>query len=270
MTARSFEITGPSLQLLGEAGGLAQASAALPHGAYTSFRTYGGRRVVRLAQHFRRLEDSTALQGRPGAIDSAMVRRGLTAALDATGFDESRLRLTFAPPRVFVSLEPFLALPVSLYEKGVAAVTVPVKRESPHSKDTRFIATAEGTYRELPAGVHEGLLVAEDGAILEGLSSNFFAVLEGALRTEEARVLLGVTRSIVLELAAERLPVTLSALKRSQLPGAREAFITSVSREVLPLVNVDGTTIGDGEPGPLSRDLRKAFAELVAREAERL
>ena len=271
MTARSFEIASGGLRPFGEIeGGLARASAALPDGAYTSFRTYEGRRVLRLAQHLRRLEDSTALQGRPGSIDAAEVRAGLTAALDATAFDESRLRLTFAPPRVFVSVEPFSPLPASFYEQGVAAATVPVKRETPHSKDTRFIATAEGAYRELPAGAHEGLLVAEDGAILEGLSSNFFAVLGGALRTEEARVLLGVTRALVLELAGPRLPVVLDAIRRAELAKAREAFITSVSREVLPLVRIDGAPVGDGRPGPLARDLRKDFAALVAREAERL
>lgn len=270
MTVRSFEIARPGVRSLGEVSGLAEASAALPDGAYTSFRTYGGRRVLRLAQHIRRLEESTALQGRPGAIDAAALRRGLAAALDATGFPESRLRLTFSPPRVFVSLEPFTPLPALLYEEGAAAITLPLKRDNPHSKDTHFIATADRAYRALPKGVHEGLLVAEDGAILEGLSSNFFAVHEGTLRTEEARALLGVTRSLVLELAAPRVPVTLTALRRDELPRASEAFITSVSREVLPLVRVDGQAIGDGGPGPLGRELREGFAQLVEREAERL
>lgn len=266
--ARTYEIDAGGLRPLGEAAGLTSASAALPAGAYTSFRTYGGRRVVRLAQHLRRLEESVALQGTAARLDPDGVRRGLAAALDATAFPESRLRLTFAPPLVFVSLEPFPPLPAALYEEGVAARTLPIHRDNPRSKDTHFIATADRAYRDLPPGIHEALLVAEDGSILEGLSSNFFAVLGGRLRTEEARVLLGVTRALVLEVARARLPVDLLPVRQGEVPAVSEAFITSVSREILPVVKIDGQTIGDGRPGPQTKTLREGFAALVEREAK--
>ncbi len=268
---RTYEIdAGGGIHLLGEASGLTSASAALPPGSYTSFRTYGGRSVVRIDQHFRRLEESSPIPGDVARIDPARTRRGLAAALDATGFPESRLRLTFAPARLFVSVEPFSPLPPALYEEGVAGSILPLHREDPHRKDTRFIATADRAYRELPPGIHEGLLVADDGSILEGLSSNFFAVLDGRLRTEEARALLGVTRALVLEVAREHLPIDQTAVRQRELPRASEAFITSVSREILPLVRIDGQAIGAGGPGPVTRALREGFAALVEREAERL
>jgi branched-chain amino acid aminotransferase len=264
--ARTFEIDAGGLRLLGSAPTLAAASATLPQGSYTSFRTYGGRRVLRLEQHLRRLEES--LPGGPQPIERALVGDGIRGALDATAFPESRLRLTFAPPRVFVSLEPFEPLPESLYATGIAARTLPIHRDDPHRKDTRFIATADRAYRELPAGIHEGLLVAEDGSILEGLTSNFFAVVGGRLRTEEARVLLGVTRSLVLEVARGLLPVDLSAVRKDELRGVSEAFVTSVSREVLPVVRIDGEPIADGRPEEATRALREGFRALVEREAE--
>jgi len=118
--------------------------------------------------------------------------------------------------------------------------------------------------------VHEGLLVAADGSLLEGLSSNFFAVRQGVLHTEEERVLLGVTRGLVLELAREILPTDPTALRRAQLAEVSEAFLTSVSREVLPVVQIDGQVIGDGHPGPQTRALMQAFADLVSREARPL
>jgi branched-chain amino acid aminotransferase len=264
--ARTFEVLSGSLRLLGEFPSLTAASAALPQGSYTSLRTYGGRRVLRLAQHIRRLEES--LPGGPVGLDSDALRRGLASALGATGFPESRIRLTFAPPRVFVSVEPFEPLPEALYEQGIAARTLGVRRDDPHRKDTHFIATAARAYRELPPGVQEGLLVAEDGSLLEGLTSNFFAVLGGRLRTEEARVLRGVTRSLVLEIARNLLPVDLLAIRRDELPAVSEAFVTSVSREVLPVVRIDERTIGEGRPGEKTRALREAFRALVEREAE--
>ena len=266
----TFEAGPTGLLPLGRHESLAAASAALPAGAYTSLRTYGGRGVVRLDAHFRRLEESTALQGRSGTVDAAAARRALAGALDATRHEESRLRLTFAPPRLFVAVEPFTPLSAQRYAEGVACVTLAIRRDNPHSKDTRFIATAQQAYARLPEGVEEGLLVADDGALLEGLSSNFFAISGGELRTEEERVLAGVTRSLVLEVAERLLPVRRAAVRKDELSLVDEAFVTSVSREVLPVVRVDGRALGDGRVGPKTRAIVEAFEALVERERERL
>jgi branched-chain amino acid aminotransferase len=249
---------------------LAASSAALPDGAYTTLRTYGGCRVVRFDRHLARLEESIALQGRAAALDAGAARAAAAAALSAAAFPESRLRLTFAPPRLFVAVEHFRPLPQELYRTGVACVTLELRRENPHAKDTRFIAAAQGAYGRLPEGVEEGLLVAEDGSLLEGLSSNFFAVASGVLRTEQERVLFGITRSLVLEAAATVLPLDARAVRREELARVDEAFLTSVSREVLPVVRVDGRPLGGGRVGPSTRAVIEAFAALVEREAEPL
>ncbi len=266
----SFESSEAGLQPLGRHDSLAAAQSALPEGAYTTFRTYGGRGVVRLAQHLRRLEDSTALQGRPGRLDASAVRRSLGEALRAASLPEARVRLTFAPPRFFITLEPFTPLDPALYERGVSAVTLDMHRDNPHAKDTRFIATAQEAYSRLPPGVEEGLLVAEDGTLLEGLSSNFFALVDGELRTEQERVLEGNTRSLAIEAAEPLLRVRRVGVRRDELPRVQEAFLTSVSRELLPVVRIDQQPIGDGRVGPATRALMQAFAALVAREREEL
>ena len=266
----TWEARPEGARLLGRHSSLAASSASLPEGAYTTLRTYGGRRVVRLDQHLRRLEESVALQGHPGSADPDVARATLAAVLDAAAHPESRLRLTFAPPRLFVAVEPFSPLPARLYAEGVACVTLDARRENPHAKDTRFIATAQEAYGRLPAGVEEGLLVAEDGAILEGLSSNFFAVLGGRLRTEEGRALYGVTRSLVLEVAQGVLPLEARPVSRDDLPAVDEAFVTSVSREVLPVVRIDGRPVGDGRVGPRTRAIMDGFGAFVAREATAL
>ncbi len=266
----TYEAGPEGLRLVGCHATLAASSAELPQGAYTTLRTYGGRGVVRLDQHRRRLEESAALQGRPGAIDPAALRRPIRWAFDAAGHPESRVRLTFSPPRLFVAIEPFTPLPERLREEGVACVTLDVRRENPHAKDTRFIATAQEAYGRLPPGVEEGLILGDGGAILEGLSSNFFAELGGALRTEEELALAGVTRSLVLEVAESLMPVELRAVRRDDLPRVDEAFLTSVSREVLPVVRIDDRPVGDGRPGPKTKAIVQAFADLVRREVEAL
>ncbi len=267
----TFEIDPDGRLIRGRSSGsLGDASAELPSGAYTTLRTYGGTRVLRLHDHASRLRDSLASLGHPGVrIDEKRLRSALAAALQATGFDESRIRLTATPTQMFVSIEPFEPLPDHLYRDGVACTTVATRRERPEAKDTRFIAEADRVRTSLMAGIHEGLLRADDGSLLEGLSSNFFALRGGTLQTEGARALAGVTRSIVLELAAARVPVKLEPVRVDQLAEISECFLTSVSRGVLPVVSIDGRTIGPGTPGPLTRQLGRDLEEMAAREAER-
>jgi branched-chain amino acid aminotransferase len=271
-----------------EGDAMSAASAQLPAGAYTTFRTYHSNRILRLGQHLRRLEESAALMGQPDVqIDEAVARRALAAVIALMGYAESRFRLTYAPPALYASVEPFTPYPQALYEDGVWCVTVSLHRDNPHAKSTTFIASAADAYTALPKGVHEGLMIGDDGAVLEGLSSNFFAVVEtrpstlrpstiaqeaqgsggASLHTEESRALIGVTRSLVLEVAEAVIPVSTQAVKYDDLPRVRECFITSVSREIMPVVKIDQLVIGDGKPGPITRELMRRFHELVEREA---
>jgi branched-chain amino acid aminotransferase len=260
----TFEEQAGTVLSLGRANTLAEASAALPQGAYSTLRTYGGSNVVRLAQHAQRLQDSA---GAGVPLPEDRLRRAVAGGLRETSHPESRLRVTFAPPRLFVSVEPFVPFPDEMYRDGVACVTVALHRDRPQAKDTRFISQAGHAYATLPPGAHEGLMVADDGSILEGLSSNFFAVRHDRLQTEEARSLPGVTRSMVLEVAGALLPVLLSAVRVGEVPELSECFLTSVSRGILPVVRIDETAVGGGRPGPVTQELMRRFDERIAQEA---
>ena len=273
----TFEFTpspaGSTLRVIEQYDTMQAASAQLPNGAYTTFRTYASNRVLRFHQHITRLETSAALLGQTSTLDEAAITTAIRDALQqaraSAGWtaSEARFRLTFAPPHLFISIEPFTPYPASLYDTGVNCATVRLRRSNPHAKSTSFIAPAAQAYQTLPQGAHEGLMVAEDGSLLEGLSSNFFAVYNGTLHTEEARVLLGVTRSLVLEVAAPVLPISTRAVILNELPHISECFITSVSREILPVVRIDDIVIGNGRPGPITQTLMARFAELIEREA---
>jgi branched-chain amino acid aminotransferase len=264
----TLETTSGGARVIGEDATLADASARLPRGAYSTLRTYGGRGIVRFEAHLRRLEGSAGQAGRRATIDPGAARRLVRDAVRAGCHPESRLRLTFAPPRLFASVEAFVPPPPSSYRHGISCVTLSLHRDQPRVKDTGFIPTARRVYDGLPPGVDEGLLVSEDGEILEGLSSNFFVLLDGSLHTEEERVLPGITRALVLEVAAARHPVVYRAARRSELPCLEEAFITSASREVLPVVRIDGEPVGDGGVGPHTRAIMEGFAALVRKEVE--
>jgi branched-chain amino acid aminotransferase len=169
-----------------------------------------------------------------------------------------------------VAVEPFTPPPGALYREGVRCAIVGARRAQPERKDTRFIAAAETEYQRLPAGVHEGLLVAPDGAILEGLSSNFFALRDGVLHTEGHRALPGITRSLVLDAASGLVRVEQEAVRVSDLPTVSECFITSASRGVLPVAQVDAVTIGRGRPGPITVELGCRFQARIDAEAEEI
>lgn len=263
----TFELVDDELRAIGESASLVEASTLLPAGAYTTLRTYRGNHILRLDRHLERLRESAAQLGAPSQLPEPRVRRALALALPTTQHAESRVRLTWAPPRLFVSVEPFEPPGESLVRDGVWCVTVPGRRERPRAKDSRFLATAAGAYERLPHDANEGLMLGEGGGLLEGLSSNFFAIVGGVLRTEDERVLPGVTRSQVLEVARELLPVSLEAVRIEELPGVAEAFITSVSRGIMPVVRIDDRTIGDGRPGPFTRELMRRFDALAEREA---
>src|SRR3954471_7009990 len=111
-----FGWSGGLLSRFGQAATLSAASAGLPHGAYTSLRTHHGNGIVRLEDHVRRLASSVAGDA---TLTIDTVRDALAATLRACPLPESRLRITWAPPRLFVAIEPFVPLPGDLYRDGV-------------------------------------------------------------------------------------------------------------------------------------------------------
>ena len=112
-------------------------------------------------------------------------------------------------------------------------------------------------------GAYEAWLVREGDVVTEASASNAYIVdADGVLRTHPTspRILGGVTRSVVLELARdEGIPVDERPFSTAEIGAAREAFLTSTSSWVMPVVSVDGRAVGAGEPGPVTRRLQAAY-----------
>ncbi len=257
------------------ASGLDATSRQIPGGAYSTFRTFSGNRMIQYAAHMDRLEETARLAGTPVQIDRVLARSALRAAVQQFPSLEKRVRLTLdleqQPGRLFIAIESLVVPTASDYTEGVRAVTRQAHRENPKAKLTRFIATAGEIRQEIPQGVNEALMVAEDGFILEGLSSNFFAIQDGQLYTAEEGVLSGLTRRLVLEEAgAEGIPVVLQPIALQALPMISEAFITSASRAVLPVVQIDGQPVGDARPGPVTLRLLERYEARIQAESEEI
>jgi branched-chain amino acid aminotransferase len=251
---------------------LNEMAQRLPCGVYTTFRTYHQNRVHGLDNHFARLEESAELQGVRVQLDCAGLRRALSAALDVAGWPMARARLTvgFSPVTIYVSLEELRELSPDLYEQGVrcALADRALRRENPRSKSSAFIAAAVAA-RQAAAAVNEVLLLDGD-TVLEGSSSNFFAIRNDVLRTAEYGVLAGTTRRLVLRVAEDLLPTERRPIDLAELPFLQEAFITSVSRAVLPVVEIDGRPVGDGRPGRWTREIGRRFSRALEADLEQI
>lgn len=257
------------------AAGLNAASAAIPDGGYTTLRTYGKSGVIVLPHHFDRLEESAALLGCPVQLERDALRRLLCELLSQTPWAESRVRITVdctaRPGDLWVSVEPLETPHPDLYETGVACMTRVMQRENPKAKYTRFIRDSHAEREALRGEIHEILMVSEKGAILEGLSSNFFAFYRGLLYTADEGVLHGITRTLILDEAARAgIPVRLEAPRLEWLAEVEEAFISSASRALLPVTRIDDSAVGDGTPGAVSRLLLARYQARLETEIEEL
>lgn len=245
----------------------------LPDGYYSTFRTYGGcTRVIGLSAHLRRLPDA----------DAASLRRNLILVLEPYRPGEARVRVMQSKRgRFYISMEPLRPLPSDTYEKGVNVQTTSLHRNDPHVKSTAFIGATSKEREHLAKGnIFEALLV-KAGKILEGMTSNFFYVIYAdqnevqskrlTLCTARRDILPGVTRTMVIRAARGRgVEVRYRALKLEQLPAVQEAFLTSSSRGVVPVVRIDEVQVGQGSPGRITRMLMAEYERYVLIHAEKI
>ncbi len=243
-------------------------------GVYTVTNTVDTFKVLKLDAHLNRLEDSARRAGMPLRLDRAHLRSALRMMIADSGFGDVRFRVTALrdqPEHYILSIEPFSPMTPRLIAEGVRCATLAGSaRHDAAIKSTDWMHQRGHLAESLPPDVYEGLLLDADGYILEGLSSNFYAVREGVLFTAGAGVLPGIAQQVVVEVAADVLPVQWQAVHTRDVPGLDEAFITSSSRGIVPVVAIDAHTIGDGRPGPFTRRLRDRYDAWVRDHLEAL
>jgi branched-chain amino acid aminotransferase len=271
--APGVEISAGIEQVDMQPGSLDEGTRLLPAGGYTTFRTFGRTHVLRLRDHFQRLEETARLAGKAMRIDQSLLRQGLRHALVNYPAGETRVRVILdleqQPGTLYLLVEGLRTPKPEAYENGACVVTRRMQRENPKAKLTNFIETASTIRRELPEGIEEAIMIGEDGRLLEGLSSNFFGILHGTIWTAEQGVLSGITRSFVLDVVKiESIPLRLEGLPQSELPALEEAFITSASRAVLPVVQIDHLPVANGKPGPITHKLLHGYLNRLVQDLE--
>lgn len=255
------------------ADSLADAVQYEPHdGVYTLANTFNTTQVLKLDAHLDRLEDSARRESIGLKLDRPALRKALRQMIEQAGYGDVRYRITVPrdnPAHIILSIEPFSGFPPDIYANGVRCITLPDSaRPNPAAKTTGWMHDRE--HFALPPGIFTGLLLDNEGYILEGMSSNFYAVLNGELRTAGAGVLPGIAQQIIFEIAPGILSLKREAVHVRDIPHFSEAFISGSSRGIVPVVEIDGITLGDGHPSAKTRALREAYAGWMKTHLEEL
>ncbi len=246
------------------AGSLNEAARFEPQsGVYTVGNTFDTFKALKLTAHLDRMEDSARRAHIPLTLDRPRLRAALREVITLAGYGDVRFRITVSadqPEDLILSVEPFKGVPPEVIANGIRVVTVPDSaRHNAEAKTTGWMHAREKIEAALPPGIYTSLLLDAAGYVLEGSTSNFYAILDGVLYTAEAGVLPGIAQQIVLEVAPGVLPVRRQPIHVRDVPRVSEAFITSASRGIVPVVEIDGIKLGDGAPGAITKQLRERY-----------
>ena len=245
---------------------------------YETLRTYNGKPFL-FSRHFARLEHSAK------AIDLRLpwTRSKTLEEIRKTLFaGECRIRLVFtrgvgdvaadvetcADPTPIIIVVPLVVPPERIYKEGVEVVISTVRRSS------RFADLKTGSLihqvlarREAKARhAYEAILLTADEKLSDGITSNIYIVRDGKLLTpsREAGIIEGITRGVVLDQAREiGIEVTEGLFDIDEIGRADEMFLTSSTREVVPIAKVEGKPVGNARPGPITLQLLRAYRSAI-------
>ncbi len=237
-------------------------------GVYEVIPVYGGR-LFRLHEHLDRLANSLALIRLPDPLARDAWSDMLEELVARNGGGQQSLYLQVtrgvAPvrdhafpdpirPTVFAMVTPLVTPDAATLQRGIRAATVPdVRWDYCHIKAITLLPNVLLKQQALDGGASEAILI-RDGNATEGSASNVFVVSDGTLITPPKSNLLlpGITRDLVVELArANALALEERPIPEALLRTASEVWVTSSTREVMPVVELDGTPVGDGKAGPV-------------------
>jgi branched-chain amino acid aminotransferase len=255
-------------------------------GVFEGIRAYNGR-VFRLREHLDRVYDSARAIDliipvtkeemseiiletlRKNKLKNGYIRPIVTRGVGDLGLDPRKC----PKPSIFVIAVEWGAMYGDLYEKGLNAITVSVRRNPaealpPNVKSLNYLNNILGKIEANYKGGDEAIFFDTNGYLSEGSGDNIFVVKNGAIYTPPTlNNLRGITRAVVIELARS-LGISLfeQDLGYYDLYAADEVFVTGTAAEVAPIVLIDGRSIGSGKPGPVTRQLMVSFRSVTETE----
>jgi branched-chain amino acid aminotransferase len=253
-------------------------------GVFEGIRAYHGR-VFKLGDHLDRIYDGARAIALEIPVTREEMQEIVLETLRRNGLRDAYIRLVVtrgagdlgldprkcSKPFVFCIAASITLYPEELYEKGLSIITVATRRNiptgvNPRVKSLNYLNNIYAKIEAIRSGAPEALMLNQEGYVAEATGDNIFIVKKGILITPALHVglLEGITRNTVMDLARERnIPVEEKVFTLYDVYTADEVFLTGTAAELIPTVEVDGRIIGDGQPGPVFKELRAAFRELT-------
>jgi branched-chain amino acid aminotransferase len=255
-------------------------------GVFEGIRAYNGR-VFRLDEHIDRLYDSAMAimldiplskdemkqaileTLRVNNLVDAYIRPIVSRGIGDLGLDPRKCPM----PNVFIISQPWGAMYGDLYDKGLSAVTVTVRRNAPESlspniKSMNYLNNILAKIEANHKGGDEAIILDVRGNISEGSGDNIFIIKNGTISTPQVmNNLRGITRAAAIEIAQDLgYPLLETDLGLFDLYTADEVFVTGTAAEIAPITTVDGRPVGDGSVGTITKELMQKFEELTQTE----
>lgn len=251
-------------------------------GIYETIRSYGEKIFMR-DQHLARLHRSAEAIGLtipkrdwPSLLHESMKRNAVgNDQIDAyiritisRGTGDIGLDPALCPsPTIVVIAKPLKTPPSERYREGVSLIVAKTRRNLPDALDpqikaTNFLNNIQAKREAIAAGAFDSVLLNWESHVTECTVSNLFFVQAGQLCTPslDCGILDGITRGVILTLAREnRITVSEGRFGVEALRQAEECFLSNTTMEVMPVTRLDGHHIGNGKPGPLTRQLHQIF-----------
>ncbi|OFW41292.1 MAG: hypothetical protein A3F70_04820 [Acidobacteria bacterium RIFCSPLOWO2_12_FULL_67_14] len=251
-------------------------------GIYETLRTYNGGPFL-LDRHMRRLRNSARMIVLDLPFTDAELADRIRGTMSAAALHgaEAYIRvlvtrgvgeLTYDPaatpvPSVVIIVKPQIDPPPDAYERGVRVIIADIVRNHPETvnpmiKSNNLLNSALAAQQAIRRGGFEGIMRNYRGELSELTTANLFIVKDRVAFTPplESGLLPGITREFLFEVgAAVGIPVREQVLRDEDLFAADEAFLTSTTRELVPIAQVDERTIGTGRPGPVAKALLDEF-----------
>ncbi|WP_319404823.1 D-amino-acid transaminase [uncultured Desulfosarcina sp.] len=240
-------------------------------GVYEFIASYDGH-LFMLEEHLDRLERSMR-EIAFDPISRADIRKAILDLFNRSGYQRAGIYIQISrgvaprnhaitpdmPPQIIMTIRPVKEIPEEKRKKGATVITVQdIRWGRCDIKTVQLLANSLAKQKSLDAGCDDAIFVSDQGIVREGTSSNLFIVSGGRLATHPLtdNILPGITRMVVINVSRNAgLDVEESFFGTDALYGADEVFLTGTVTELLPVVRIDGKSIGDGKVGKTTRQL---------------
>jgi branched-chain amino acid aminotransferase len=244
------------------------------YSAFESLRTYD-RRPFHMDEHLTRLYRSLEALDLEVPFTRELVANTIHTIIERNSYKHASIRILVtggvSDDGIYPSGQATLAVlitelgerDIQLFERGIRVITTRLQRNIPEAKTSSYAAAIHALKEAAQRGAADALYVNGRDEVLEGTRSNFFIFLGDTLVTPQTGVLQGVTRNVVLEIASHHFKIEERPISLSELALADEAFVTSSSKEITPVIQVDDQVIGNGEVGSRTYKLEQLFIVMI-------